>query len=87
MKEPTWQSDCGTIKLWLGDCLEVIPSWPDGEVNAVVTDPPYGISYHSSSTGYHGGKALPGIVGDDDTTLRDAVLLMFNNTPAIVFGS
>ena len=88
MKEPTWQSDCGTVKLWLGDCLEVIPSWPDGEVNAVVTDPPYGISYTSNTTDRgRRGTALPGIVGDDDTTLRDAVLLMFNNTPAIVFGS
>ena len=42
--KPTWKSDCGTVKLWLGDCLEVMQSWPDGAVNAVVTDPPYGIN-------------------------------------------
>jgi len=39
--KPTWESDCGTVKLWLGDCLEVMRTWPDGAVDAVVTDPPY----------------------------------------------
>lgn len=39
--EPTWTSDCGTVKLWLGDCLEVMATWPDGSVDAVVVDPPY----------------------------------------------
>jgi site-specific DNA-methyltransferase (adenine-specific) len=28
-----------------GDCLEVLRSMPDGSVDAVVTDPPYGIGY------------------------------------------
>lgn len=40
--EPTWQSDDGRVKLWLGDCLKVMKSWEDGAVDAVVTDPPYG---------------------------------------------
>jgi len=39
---PTWTSDCGTVRLWLGDCLDVMATWPDGAVDAVVTDPPYG---------------------------------------------
>ena len=39
--EEAWQSDCGTVKLWLGDCLAILPTWPDGAVDAVVTDPPY----------------------------------------------
>ena len=43
MKEPTWQSDCGTVKLWLGDCLRVMKDWKNGEVDCIVTDPPYGI--------------------------------------------
>jgi site-specific DNA-methyltransferase (adenine-specific) len=38
---PTWTSDCGTVRLWLGDCLDVMATWPDGAVDAVVTDPPY----------------------------------------------
>jgi len=32
------------IELHLGDCLEVMKSIPDGSVDAVITDPPYGIS-------------------------------------------
>jgi site-specific DNA-methyltransferase (adenine-specific) len=43
---PTWTSDCGTVRLWLGDCLEVMATWPDGAVDAVVTDPPYGIGFN-----------------------------------------
>ena len=31
--------------LHLGDCLEVLKSLPDGSVDAVITDPPYGINY------------------------------------------
>lgn len=42
--KPTWESDCGSIKLWLGDCRKVMPGWPDGAVGAVVTDPPYGVT-------------------------------------------
>ena len=37
--EPTWERE--GIKLYLGDCLEVLPTL--GKVDAVVTDPPYGI--------------------------------------------
>ena len=30
------------VTLHLGDCLDVLRSLPDGSVDAVVTDPPYG---------------------------------------------
>jgi len=36
---PTWQS--GDVTLYLGDCLEVLPTLAAGSVDAVVTDPPY----------------------------------------------
>ena len=36
---PTWTSDCGTVKLWLGDCLDVLPTLTG--VSLVCTDPPY----------------------------------------------
>ena len=32
------------VKLILGDCLEVMKSIPDKSVDAVITDPPYGIA-------------------------------------------
>src|SRR3546814_17715543 len=33
--------------LRLGDCLEVMRSMPDGSVDSIVTDPPYGMSFQS----------------------------------------
>lgn len=38
--EPTWQSD--GVQLYLGDCLEVLPTLEG--VDAVITDPPYGVN-------------------------------------------
>lgn len=36
------------IELHLGDCLEVMKSMPDKSVDAVITDPPYGIGFKYS---------------------------------------
>ena len=35
--------DGGRIVLYCGDCLQVLPTLEPGSVDAVVTDPPYGI--------------------------------------------
>ncbi len=55
--QPTWESKCGTVQLYLGDCLEVLPTLAPGSVDAVVTDPPYGIERDGKpvSTSSHGG--------------------------------
>jgi DNA modification methylase len=34
-----------TVELHLGDCLEFMKTMPDKSVDAVITDPPYGINY------------------------------------------
>ena len=72
-----------TVTLYCGDCLDLLPI----EADAVVTDPPYGIKYKSGKTGHDGGTALPGIVGDDDTSLRDEMLQRMDGVPSIVFGT
>lgn len=36
-----WTTDDGSIRLLLGDCLEILPGL--GKVDCVVTDPPYGL--------------------------------------------
>lgn len=38
--------EIGLATLYLGDCLEILPTLP--RVDAVITDPPYGISYVSA---------------------------------------
>ena len=46
----------GDATLYWGDCLEILPTL--GKVDAVVTDPPYGIGKDGQklSTGGHGGR-------------------------------
>lgn len=36
------------IDLWQGDCLELMKNIPDGSVDLVLTDPPYGIAFKSN---------------------------------------
>lgn len=38
-----------TVTLHLGDCLEYMESMPDKSVDAVITDPPYGVAVNYSS--------------------------------------
>lgn len=37
--KPTWES--GDVRLYLGDCLEVLKSLPERSIDAVITSPPY----------------------------------------------
>ena len=60
----------GDATLILGDCLDVLPTL--GKVDAVVTDPPYGIAHGGDSSRFSGGSTRRGrgsihgmIVGDD----------------------
>jgi len=76
-----WQSDDGSVRLILGDCLEVLPTLKPG---AVVTDPPYGIR-HSSSHGASWQDTV--IAGDTDTSTRDAALACVNGCPVACFGT
>ena len=84
MTAPTWQTDDGRVKLWRGDCLEILPTWPDGCVDAVVTDPPYGISHCSSHGASWQGKIIN---GDADTSTRDFVVSWANTLPWSMWGS
>ena len=44
-----WTSECGTVTLYCGDCLEILPTLAPGSVDAVVTDPPYSSETHSGA--------------------------------------
>jgi len=71
----------GDATLYLGDCLDILPTLP--RVDAVITDPPYGIN-HSSNHGASWAKTQ--IANDHSTEARDFVLAFFC-APALVFGS
>lgn len=43
----------GDATLYLGDCREIVPTL--GKVDAVVTDPPYGMNWDTDSTRFTGG--------------------------------
>jgi DNA modification methylase len=63
--EPYYQCDCITI--YHGDCLEVLPQLPDGSVDLVLTDPPYGINLPTDfASGGRGGHDYPPVVGDKE---------------------
>jgi DNA modification methylase len=70
----------GLATLYLGDCLTVLPTL--STVDVVVTDPPYGIEYESNQE-----NALPGIAGDADLSLRNAVVEWLSGKPALLFGT
>lgn len=63
----------GDCRLILGDCRDILPTL--GKVDAVVTDPPYGIGYRHSGGGRWGANGLTGkrkplcdtrsVIGDD----------------------
>ncbi len=42
LPKPDWHDEKYGVYLYHGDCLEILPQLPEGCVDAVVTDPPYG---------------------------------------------
>lgn len=43
-----WVSDDGSVTLYCGDCLAILPTLEAGSVDSVIVDPPYGVSYQSA---------------------------------------
>lgn len=76
------------IDLRLGDCLEILPTLADKSVDAIITDPPYGINFNK---GYK-KNVLP-ITGDDgfsvmvfmDDMLREWQRILKSNGAIYVF--
>jgi site-specific DNA-methyltransferase (adenine-specific) len=71
------------VTLYLGDCREILPTL--GKVDAVVTDPPYGIDFHHSGCGTKGlwdgatpRRHVDRIVGDQ-SPFDPSLLLGFEN--------
>lgn len=77
--KPYYEDDL--VTLYCGDCLEVT-EWVAADV--LVTDPPYGVDYQSGS---RRENLSASILNDKDTHVRDGILELWGNRPALVFGS
>jgi site-specific DNA-methyltransferase (adenine-specific) len=53
----------------------------------LITDPPYGIAWKKGNNKRAKSKAHGGILNDGDTSVRDAVLDLWGDRPAAIFGS
>lgn len=83
MKElptPYYQSDRCT--LYCGDCLDILPLLAPGSVDAVVTDPPYGIAYEADR--YRNAKFSGQITGDSVPFDPSPIVSM--DIPTIIWG-
>ncbi|WP_341945676.1 DNA methyltransferase [Microbacterium sp. LWH11-1.2] len=69
------------VTLYHGSGLEEL-AWMAADV--LITDPPYGINYQSGS---RRSKLKASILNDKDTSIRDGVLSLWGDKPALVFGS
>jgi len=43
LPKPYWSDESRGLRLFLGDCRDILPHFADGEFGSVVTDPPYGV--------------------------------------------
>jgi site-specific DNA-methyltransferase (adenine-specific) len=76
----------GNAELYLGDCREILPTLP--KVDAVITDPPYGIAYQHSGGGLGVGakrNSKRPIHGDDEPF--DPIPLMALAPKVLMFGA
>ena len=73
--------------IYCADCRSILPSL--GGVSAIVTDPPYGIAYHSGYATKKLWAAGRKITGDETTVVRNEALQLCRNlcSPMLVFGS
>jgi len=70
----------GNATLYLGDCLEILPTLP--KVDAVITDPPYGICYRP----YHENAIARAPIAGDDAPFDPAPLLAIPCGALIIWG-
>lgn len=80
MTTPYWTSKDGRHVLYNADCLDVLPTLTG--VDAVVTDPPYGIGYEADR--YRNAKFSGQIAGDSEEF--DPLPLLNLELPLIIWG-
>jgi len=81
MTEPVVLLD-GRVTLYCGDCREILPTL--GKVDAVVTDPPYGIGFGSKHTKWSANRGT--VLGEWDATIPDLEGIVTLDCDKIVWG-
>lgn len=82
--------EIGPCRLWLGDCLQLLADGVFDECDAVVTDPPYGIS-HPCNYGERGrgimwpARNWPDVVGDNQKFDPGSILKL--NVATVLWGA
>jgi len=76
------------VKLYLGDCLEILPTLEAGSVDAVITDPPYGIKIiNGGGRGINGWRDYKSDGRWDETRPpKDIFDLMLQQDNVIIWG-
>jgi len=79
-----------TVQLYLGDCLDILPTLEAGSVDAVVTDPPYGIGESGKRNVTRSNLAAVKEYGDyawdDKLTQRHIEALLKVGHSQVIFG-
>jgi site-specific DNA-methyltransferase (adenine-specific) len=73
------------IDLRLGDCLEIMPDFPDKSVDAIITDPPYGINYQPEWKKWNGDSSDFSRIINDDMPFDPSPFLKFPTV--VLFGA
>ena len=76
--KPTWEQ--GDVQLYLGDCLEVLPTLGAGSVDAVVTDPPW----KDYQTGRYDASGWHGPIVAVDPSLYSGILYQVTSEPSAI---
>ncbi len=79
----------GNATLYLGDCLEILPSIRK-QVDAIVSDPPYGIGYVHGSTGrgpFSPTQNTAPIIGDDLPFDPAPWIALAGDSPILLWGA
>jgi DNA modification methylase len=79
-----------TSRLYLGDCLEVIPALAEGSFDIILTDPPYGIAHPCNYAQRKRGALAscndwPDVIGDNKPF--DPAPILALDVPTVLWGA
>ena len=75
------------VALYTGDCLDIMRTLEAGSVDAVITDPPYGLGKRWTGGGWFQRGVYNGKVGWDGNTAQAAIDLIISwSIPTVIWG-